>query len=96
MAPDRMITPGQRYALNKLLSEFAAGPDVHLFVISRLVEREITNTSELLLSEWQTIRNEAFPRWTANDWTISDAFRARVADLIEEYRELILGQLRLF
>ncbi len=90
------IKPGQNYALNRLISQFAATHDERLHVIGRLVGREVTSSKELTRAEWRRIRDRAYPRWTDGDWEPCREFRALVVALVEEYRETVLGQLRLF
>lgn len=91
------ITPNRVYALNRLL-EALTGKDrsVRLYVVSELVGREVISTSDLTNGDWCAIRDAAYPNWRGEDWTIGQEFSRQVAALTEQYREQVLGQMRLF
>ncbi len=91
-----LIKDGQRYALNRLVGEQAPSRGARLYVISRLIGREIGSSAEVRRAEWAAIRNEAYPHWHEDDWTVSESFRARVGGLVNEYLEKVAGQIRLF
>jgi len=90
------IKPGQLYALNRLMGQFTTSRSERLFVVSQLIGREISSTKELTVREWQRIRNQASPYWEADDWEACREFKTQVTVLVEQYREDVLGQKRLF
>lgn len=92
-----LVSKGQRFALNKLIGT-QSGTDrtLRLYMLSQLIGREIQSSETVLEREWHVIRDEAYPAWQHNDWTISDAFTLKLCRLERQYREQILGQLRLF
>jgi hypothetical protein len=91
------IEYGQALALNRLVEQFT-GKDraMRLWVISELAGRAITSTDSLTRSEWQTIRDMAYPDWHNDNWAIADSFAGHMAVLVNRYREEVLGQLRMF
>ena len=91
-----LITQGQQFALIKLCSVYTNRRDARLWILSKLTGREIKSSSELTLEEWRKIRDDAYPAWGSNDWTISEKFATKMAGLINEYEEKVLGQMKLF
>lgn len=92
---------GQRFVLNKLILSLLKPHGITdkravLYVINALLGLDIRHMAVLTREDWQTIRNRAYPRWTDDDWTVGDIFRAEVGSIIEDYLEHELGQQRLF
>lgn len=91
------ITDGQMFALNKLIERFTGKDrEARLWVISKLIDREIESTADLWLAEWQTIRNWAYPDWVNDNWEVSEQFASECAVLVLRFNEEVRGQLRLF
>jgi hypothetical protein len=93
MAPSELKF-GQLYALRELCSK-AAGSSGHaerVWLLSRLLGREVTTSNEVTHREWQALRDEAYPCWPENDWTMSDKFIAKGRAIMRKYAESI-GQL---
>ncbi len=91
------IKDGQVYALNKLMRQFA-GKDraAKLYIVSKLIGREVESTKDLLRAEWNQIRDDAYPHWLDEDWTVGEPFKAKCDGLFNRYNEEVLGQLRMF
>jgi hypothetical protein len=90
------INDGQRFALNKLVNQFADCREARLYVLSALTGRPLASSSAVTVGEWRRIRDEAYPNWPDDDWTVAEAFAAKVFALVNRYREEVCGQLRLF
>jgi hypothetical protein len=92
-----LISDGQRFALNKLIGT-QAGTDcaLRLWMLCQLIGRDIASSSQVVEREWRIIRDEAYPEWRSNDWSVSDAFTLKLCRFTREYREKVLGQMRLF
>ena len=67
-----------------------------IFVVSQLIGREIEKLSDLTRGDWFILRDEMYPNWHKDDWSVSDEFRKKRQNLLEQYQEQILGQKRLF
>lgn len=95
---EKPIKTEQLTALNKMLGEFTSDRKCRLFVISKLVKREIMSTKDLTIGEWGVIRDAAHPWWRDEGFTgdLDRYFRARVQLLVEQYQEEVLGQIRMF
>jgi len=96
-----LINQGQTFALNKLLEPYTREDrPCRLYVVSRLIGREVSSTTDLTLREWQRIRDAAWHYDPDADgqerWILKPEFGSRCAALAEEYREQVLGQQRLF
>ena len=97
MAQKRPLSDGQRVAVHILLKSGGAHTDaLKWFALTKLLGREITRIGDMNLDDWHALRMVAYPRWDKNDWTIGDEFKRLIADFVNEYRETVLGQLRLF
>lgn len=91
------VTDGQKFALNKLVDAVAKGDrNMRLYILSKLIGREVGSSAQVRLDEWRKVRNTATPAWSDNDWTVADSFTRRLGALANEYREQVLGQERLF
>jgi hypothetical protein len=66
------------------------------FVLARLLGWDEDAKVVWELADWQKLRDLAYANWHHNDWTIRAEFKQKVALLINEYREQVQGQLRLF
>lgn len=93
---NNLITDGQRFAIVRLCSKFADVRPARLYLLSKLTGRNITTSAELLLEEWRKIRNEAYPNWSSNDWSICKGFESKCREILEQYETEVLGQKRLF
>ncbi|MCK4302672.1 MAG: hypothetical protein KAY24_00330 [Candidatus Eisenbacteria sp.] len=90
------ITNGQKFALIRLAKECGCeSRDERLFVVSRLLCRGVGSFNELDRNDWRQIRDAAHPHWGDGDWETVSAFRLQVAQILQEFREQVLGQLRL-
>ena len=89
------VTDGQKFALIKLCSKFSKLRTGRLYLLSTITNREITTTSDMLLSEWRTIRDEAYPNWHDNNWEMVDNFKAKCETIMSDFEEKVLGQLSL-
>ena len=96
MSTPNLIKPGQAYALNKLVNTVAESRDARLHIISRLIGRKVLTSFDVMRSEWVKIRNNAYPSWHKDDWTVSEAFIREMHQLNQDFRERVLGQMRLF
>jgi hypothetical protein len=95
------ITQGQCFALNKLLEPYAAKDRaMRLYIVSKLIGREVASTTQLTRQEWLSIRNQAWyydpDDGGGGNWIERREFGGKLAGLAEEYREQVLGQGRLF
>lgn len=90
------ITDGQKLALIKLCGKVTSDSAGRHYILSKLIARKIEHTSDLMLQEWRSIRNEAYPNWQNDDWFISDKFLSKLHILYGEYETEVLGQGKLF
>lgn len=90
------IKDGQRLALYRLLKRYTDTAHGMLFLVSRMTGRTVRSLGDLSVKEWQEIRNEAFPNWVEDDWTVSEDFDDRCHALHRQYLEEKLGQKALF
>lgn len=90
------LSDGQCVALRNLLDETAGSRDSHLFVLSDLLGRRVEHVEDLEVADWRRIRNEAFPFWMEQNWTIGQDFRRRAKLIVHRYQEEVLGQRDLF
>lgn len=92
---ERPILEGQEYSARRLLSQFAKTEKGKVFVLSKLIKREIGEIADMKVGEWEILRRWAYSRWMVGDWTIEDKFRNVASRIAEEY-EVSLGQGILF
>lgn len=90
------ITDGQKLALVKLCGNVTSDSAGRHYILSKLTGRDIKHTSDLLLNEWRTIRDEAYPDWPNGDWSISESFHRKLWSIYVEYETEIIGQGKLF
>lgn len=90
------IKDGQKFALIKLCQRFTPDRAGRLYLITKLVGREIMTTDDLTISDWQVIRNRAYPDWASDDWEPSEKFKTEAYNIIREYEKVVLGQGELF
>lgn len=90
------ITDGQKLALVKLCGKVTTDSAGRHYILSKLTNRTIEHTSDLMLNEWRTIRDEAYPDWPQNDWSLSDKFLSKLRLCYEEYETEVIGQGKLF
>ena len=90
------ITDGQKFALIKLCSQFTKLRSGRLYLLSELTGRDIKTTSELLLSEWRKIRDEAYSNWHNDDWYMNDEFKMKCKTILDVFEKEVLGQRSLF
>lgn len=88
-------TDGQIFATRKLLG-FIKVRDARLWVLSQLIERDLSSTSDLMQDEWRKIRDSAYPNWTHDDWGVCSEFKSKCLSLNARWEEEILGQATLF
>lgn len=96
MGEEQPIKDGQKLALIKLCQRFTKSRHCRLWILSKLLNKQVVSTGELFLSDWRQIRNEAYPNWHNDDWTISDEFISKGRKLQREYESEVLGQKDLF
>lgn len=93
------IKPGQvlslKTALRDCLPDDMDLPQVLIFIVSKLIGRQLVGLHHITAGEWLFLRETAYPRWKQGDWTVSNVFCIRVAEAYEAYMESI-GQMRLF
>jgi hypothetical protein len=90
------ITDGQKLALVRLVGNVTDIAAARYYILSKMVDRNIEHTSELTLEEWRLIRNEAYPNWYNDDWSISDKFLSKLQVFYDIYETEIMGQKKLF
>lgn len=91
------IKPGQKLVLIKLCQRIIGDDrEARLYLISHLLDKEVESFNNLTVSDWQRIRDKAFPNWPDNDWTISKEFDAEALQIARQYQIEILGQLLMF
>lgn len=96
MSSVNMITPGQIRSLRTGISTIAGKDNAaHLYIVNKLMEKDLKTLSELTRHEWHQLRDQMYPRWHDDDWSLGSVFRKRCANLFAEYREVVLGQRRL-
>jgi hypothetical protein len=93
---DRDIEDGQVYALNSLIGKVATHRDMRLWIVGKLIGREIESTKDMTVSEWQQVRDEAYPNWVDDDWEACDDFMDKLNSLKREYERDVMGQQGLF
>lgn len=90
------IIDGQRLSLILLAKEVGCDTDeMRYWWASRLLHRDITSFNELTIDDWRSIRDRAKPRWKDNDWATSELFTQASWTILNDYRERVLGQMRL-
>jgi len=77
--------------LRKLCGNYAKTENGKLFLLSKLIKREIKDVSDVKIAEWRIIRNWAYPDWRTEDWTIGQKFANEANRVMEEY-EISKGQ----
>lgn len=92
------IKPGQIISLKTALNEVSGMVDeAHIYIVNALItHREITSLEDLTRGEWEYLRDNLYPNWRTEDWTLDAQAKAALADLLAGYREKVTGQLRLF
>jgi hypothetical protein len=91
------IRPGQKFVLIKLCENFVGQDrEARLFLIARLLGKEVKSTNDLTIGDWQKIRNEAYPRWCDDDWTVGNGFTKKARTIYRQYQTEVLGQLSMF
>lgn len=88
---DRPILDGQEYSLRKLCGNYAKTEIGKLFLLSKLIKREIKDVSDVKISEWRIVRNWAYQDWRIGDWTVGQKFANEAIRIMEEY-EVSKGQ----
>ena len=91
-----IISDGQLFALNRLIGKFAPDRPKRLFVLGKLLNKEVKSSTELTLENWRYIRDKAYPAWMKDDWTINEAFTGEVRGFVKQYEKEVLGQKELF
>lgn len=91
------ITHGQLVNLRILLKRVdAVNDEAQIFVMRRYIGHDLEYLGDLTYGDWQTIRDDAYPNWKDWDWTPGDTFLHKLRALMDEYRETVLGQKRLW
>lgn len=93
MSKQFKVTDGQKYALMKMCSNFIKIDSGKLYLISKLLERDINRFSSILYSEWKLIRDEAYPNWSDGVCDICDDFKKKCEKIVDEYEIEVMGQL---
>jgi hypothetical protein len=78
------------------MSGFTNRRDCRLWILSELLGKNVLSANYLSLQDWRKIRNEAYPNWTNNEWTIGDSFSKKINVLCNQFEEQVLGQKKLF
>jgi hypothetical protein len=89
------IKDGQLVAVRRLVGDVVKDKPGQLYVVSQLVGRNLRTLADLTAAEWRMIRNDAYPNWKDDDWTVSAAFKAKLTGLRNDYLES-MGQMRMF
>ena len=95
MSDKYSIKDGQLLSLRRLVSGVTQDKPGQLFIVRKLIDREVQSLAQLTQTEWRSIRNEAFPNWRDDNWTPDPMFIIKLHGLRGQYLESI-GQLRLF
>ena len=96
-AKDNAIEAGQAIAVMRLLAPFTnKDRGCGVYIISRLIGREVQSVYGMNSQEWRKFRNEAYPYWRSDNWEVAVEFKAKIAELVGQYHETVLGQKRLF
>lgn len=91
------IAHGQLINLRILLKRVDANTEEQqLFVMSRYIGRELDSLTDLTYGDWQALRDNAYPNWKDWDWTPDLQFINKLRVFMDEYRETVLGQKRMF
>lgn len=90
------VSDGQCFALIKLMGRYSKNREERLWILSRLIDRDVESTKDVNVDEWKAIRNEAYPNWSMDDWDVSMKFHRRCVALKEKYETEILGQELMF
>ena len=91
------IRDGQKLALIKLSQKCGTrSRDERLFLVSQLLDKEVSTFNTLSWDDWRRIRNFAYPHWPDDDWGVGEPFKQKVTSILREYREQVLGQMSLF
>ena len=88
----QLITDGQKFALVKLCSQFTKLRQGRLYLLTELIGRQIVSTSDVLIGEWRKIRDEAYPNWSDDNWSVCDEFTSKCQTIISDFEKEILGQ----
>ena len=89
------IKDGQKFALLRLCQKYIKGRNGRLFLVGKILKKEIQSFDDLSITDWQIIRNFAYDNWSNDDWTISNKFANLAMQISDEY-EISLGQGMLF
>ena len=76
------LSRGQQFAMLSLFGKFTTNRDVRLSLVSALLHRQIETFQELMVDDWQKIRDDAYPNWQNNDWEPCEDFKNKIADLL--------------
>lgn len=96
------ISDGQNLSLIRTLNillekhNLRSHQDARVYIINALLDCNVNSTLDLTREQWQAFRNAAFPGWPDDDWTLSPTYESKIAAVINQYREQVLGQQRLF
>ena len=91
------IKDGQKLALILLSKKCGVrSRDERLFLVSQLLDKDVSTFNGLSLNEWRYLRDLAYPRWPDDDWEVGDPFKQQGVGILREYREQVLGQMPLF
>lgn len=82
--------------ITKLLRVHSDLPQIRMWLIRKVISRDIATLADMTLPEYETIEKQAFIDSAHNDYRTNPAWDRRLADLCDEYRETVLHQLRLF
>ena len=89
-------TSGQIFAFNKLIGAVTKNRKERLWIAGQILGREIESTSDLERSEWVSVRDQAYPWWHGDDWTIGPDFSRKLISLSKRYEVEVAGQTLLF
>jgi len=91
------ISKGQIYALNKLINSLIKDEDreLRLYVISKILGRDIDSTKNLTFDDWELIRDRAYDDWWNNNWEPTESFKDTVSFWEDKYLKEVKGYQKL-